>query len=624
MKSQSTYALLLAGIFAAGPAPGSPAGEIDPGFGDHGRILLRETRFNELGGIDVFVDPASGKLLALASDSYGNDALLRFHDDGSLDSGFGDQGMVSLDFGNDRLSIGDVERLADGRLLIAGALNVYGTPDNALHGSAILARMHAGGTQDATFGSSGRAEFQLGGRYEFLSEMLLQPDGRIVVLGYSIRTGRNERILARFTQDGLLDTTFGSRATPGFSVIDAPGVEETVTAIVQQSDGKFMACGYVSATSAAATPNSLLAMRMLANGMPDPAFGNNGTVLIGGWQNPVEIHDCLEMADGHFVFVGNSGRGKLQRAAALRLTPDGRVDAGFGNNGIVTLLSDMPSAGSTMLLMTDGSLAIAGTHLMPVLDSSFSWTDMLVARIDPTSGEIDRSFGDRGVTIVDFGARGYRGFAGPAALNQQPDGKLLVIGSQIDRYDWWYSASVAMARIDPYGSGSNGWAGLIASFASVPRSGGEVSLHMRRTGGSTGSLSVDYRTVDDTASAGTDYVASNGTVVWADGDMSDKTISITVLNAELAANVESFTVEFFNSSGGLSMDLATIAISRPAPSGGPPPSGGGNGGGTNVGGSYVGSGAIGIELLLMMVLLAIGVIRRSTGPARSLRVAAQG
>lgn len=596
--------LLLAGCLSAVPALGSPAGELDPSFGDHGRILLHESEFEEFRGVDVFVDPASGSLLAVGSGWYGN-TLLRFSSDGSVDNTFGNQGVVPLDIGDNSLEILDVEQLGDGKLLIAGAMNVYGDPDNVIHGSGLLARMHRDGSLDESFGSNGRAIFQLGGVYEALSEIMVQADGGIVVLGSTDRTGGIERILARYTENGLPDAGFGNGATPGIGVIDVAGIDANLAAIMQQRDGKFMACGNVADITGSSGSSEVLAIRIRPDGVPDSGFGNNGTISIA-WQESVQIADCLELADGHLIFAGSSGSGEWQRAATMRLASDGRLDASFGNNGIVLLDTDLPSAATKVLVTSDGALAIAGSKWSP-RDDWFSWSDMLVARIDPTSGAIDREFGDRGFTTVDFGSRGYPGVASAARVRQQPDGKLVIIGSQIDLYDNWYPAySIAITRIDPYGSGSNGWAGLAATYANVPLASDSVTLNLRRTGGSTGQLSVDYRTVDGTATAGVDYVAGSGTVVWSDGELSEKSVSIAVLHAESVTDYRDLIIELFNSSGGLAVDQASISITpSESPSGSPPPATPPPVSSTNGGG-----GAMGFELCFLIVLAVLGVMKQ--------------
>jgi hypothetical protein len=69
-----------------------------------------------------------------------------------------------------------------------------------------------------------------------------------------------------------------------------------------------------------------------------------------------------------------------------------------------------------------------------------------------------------------------------------------------------------------------------AASVSVPHSAGSVSLTISRTGGGTGPVSVDFATQDGTALAGTDYVATNGTRSWADGDTAPKQITLPLLN----------------------------------------------------------------------------------------------
>jgi uncharacterized delta-60 repeat protein len=599
MRSTLIHLLLLASL-PAGPLLGSPAGELDPAFGDHGRVLLRDPPFEELAGVDVIVDPGSGKFLVVG-DGYHDDKLLRFNSDGSLDPGFGVQGTAPLDFGDDDLNIYDVERLANGKLLVAGALNVYGTPDNVIHGSALLARMHADGTPDASFGSGGRAVLQLGGVFESISEILLQPDGRIVVFGSTNRTGGDERILARFTQDGALDSSFGNGATPGISVIDVLGVEAQLATIVQQNDGKFLVCGNASLSLAVPDAINIVAIRIQPGGAPDSTFGSNGLLLIGGWQERVAISDCLELADGHVIFLGASGSGERQRAAAWRMAPDGRLDTSFGIGGMRVLDTDTPSAATAMLIMADGSLAIAGSQWKPSdkwqgdNNAWLWWSDMLVARIDATSGAVDRAFGNRGMTVVDFGAHGFASNAMSAGIRQQADGKLLIVGSQVDLYDWYPWYSIAIARVDPYGAGSNGWAGLVDTYAYASPTDNEVQIHLRRTGGSSGQLTVDYRTVDDTATAGKEYVATSGTVSWDNGDLSDKAVSIRVHGANLVTNYAFFKLELFNSSGGLAQDQATVSINRHVPPTSSQPAAGGGGAGN-------GGGAIGIELWFLLLL----------------------
>lgn len=55
-----------------------------------------------------------------------------------------------------------------------------------------------------------------------------------------------------------------------------------------------------------------------------------------------------------------------------------------------------------------------------------------------------------------------------------------------------------------------------------------ATITVSRTSSSTGAVSVNYATADGSATAGSDYAATSGTLNWADGDMSDKTFAVTI------------------------------------------------------------------------------------------------
>jgi hypothetical protein len=65
-----------------------------------------------------------------------------------------------------------------------------------------------------------------------------------------------------------------------------------------------------------------------------------------------------------------------------------------------------------------------------------------------------------------------------------------------------------------------------ADYTATPSSSAVVTIN--RAGGATGSATVAYSTVNGTATAGVDYVATSGSVTWQDGDSSPKTVSVPV------------------------------------------------------------------------------------------------
>lgn len=81
---------------------------------------------------------------------------------------------------------------------------------------------------------------------------------------------------------------------------------------------------------------------------------------------------------------------------------------------------------------------------------------------------------------------------------------------------------------------------------------GSVQVDITRTGGSDGSVSVDYATNDGTGKNGVDYQQASGTVTFAVGETS-KTISITILNSGKATGSSLFHVTLSNATGGATL-----------------------------------------------------------------------
>jgi hypothetical protein len=100
---------------------------------------------------------------------------------------------------------------------------------------------------------------------------------------------------------------------------------------------------------------------------------------------------------------------------------------------------------------------------------------------------------------------------------------------------------------------------LSASSFAVGQGGGNVTLTVNRTGGSSGAIGVTYATTNGTATAGTDFTATNGNLSWADGDVKSKTLSVPVSNANPFSGTKSFSVALSNPSGGATLGVPSSA-----------------------------------------------------------------
>lgn len=101
-------------------------------------------------------------------------------------------------------------------------------------------------------------------------------------------------------------------------------------------------------------------------------------------------------------------------------------------------------------------------------------------------------------------------------------------------------------------------------------SGGNATITVTRTGGTSGAVSVGFATKDGSAKAGTDYDSASGTLDWPDGDGAAKTFSVTTLHDPSATANLSFTVALSSAGGGASLgspSTAAVTIQESAPEG---------------------------------------------------------
>ncbi len=118
-------------------------------------------------------------------------------------------------------------------------------------------------------------------------------------------------------------------------------------------------------------------------------------------------------------------------------------------------------------------------------------------------------------------------------------------------------ATVTIIDAPPTGAGT---LQLAANNYFIDEDSRQVIIGVERLGGSVGAVSVNYATTDDTATASSDYTATQGELTWANGDTRTKffTVAVTVDNTvELA---ETFLVTLSNPLGGANLGAERQAI----------------------------------------------------------------
>jgi uncharacterized delta-60 repeat protein len=207
----------------------NPDGSLDNSFSYDGKVAKNISYYHFDDGYSLILQP-NGKIV-VTGDSYtggGTDfILIRFKSNGDIDETFGNNGYTITDFGGFE-SARYAAQQSNGKIIIVGGSYNNGTGES----KAILARYTINGKLDSTFGING-----VNGNLNAVGAIAIQPDDKILVAGGGVQ-------VARFKKNGLPDSSFGNN---GVFIIDSTNRYETVNAIALQKSGKIIAAGDSSA-----------------------------------------------------------------------------------------------------------------------------------------------------------------------------------------------------------------------------------------------------------------------------------------------------------------------------------------------------------------------------------------
>ena len=280
---------------------------------------------------------------------------------GALDPSFGTAGVVLLDSAYFH-AIGVTDR---GRILVGGERRTSGVT------SGIVVALNPDGQFDDTFGATGNgiAELPPGadGEGGYLNALLVTADGGAIVGGAYEADGAGmgtDFSLAKFTGDGVLDTTFADGGWRNFPLTGDASTGNDINRMLAAPDGTIVFAGsYLDMNGG----NAVVLGSVLADGESDLAFGDAATP---GFQRVAVLPDAsfrnptglVQQADGKLLVSVAYADMDRQKFLAFRTTPDGALDAGFGTAGVVDF--DLAPTGvysdSEAIALQDGKPVIAG------------------------------------------------------------------------------------------------------------------------------------------------------------------------------------------------------------------------------------------------------------------------
>lgn len=347
-----------------------PDGSLDLSFGDGG-LAGKNYGFRGEGcpGDDLALAAlleSDGKILVTGQSeqgSYVDWILARFLPDGTPDEDFGEEGRISIP------TPGAIARQIDGKYVLAGG--TYNGNDLDI----TLARLNKDFTIDLSFGENGVVTTDLGQSDESAQALAIQPDGKIVVAGFS----GSQVAVVKYHADGSLDDAFGSG---GVVTTDILGLKEIGFDLAIQPDSKIVVTGYLSrpvTCAGFACDHQLAVIRYLPDGSLDPSFGEEvqfyeqaGVV----WAPVTEAYAVALQPDGKIVAAGKQsilGIGAPRSAFALaRFHTDGALDTTFHDNAnlphlnppgtvVTDILSGAVDAIYDIAIQPDGKI-LAGGH----------------------------------------------------------------------------------------------------------------------------------------------------------------------------------------------------------------------------------------------------------------------
>lgn len=370
------------------------AGNLDVSFGDTGIVvtdLPQEFEYGHLRSILILPD---GKIVSLGTfytnsqNDYSDLGLMRHQPNGELDTSFGANGIVSVglsSFGSNADFLKDAVLQSDGKIVCVGSI------ETSISKQVLVARFNQDGDLDSTFGIQGMTTIEISPQNDEANGIALDSNGMIVLgIETSDSTGG---VVAKLNQNGDLDATFGNS---GLCL-----VSHVIRDIAIDNSGRIIAIGEKRLQGLF----GFAATRIENTGLIDQSFASNGVSffeysasVLPSYQSAVASSVNIQ-SDGKIILGGGVSYGQtssvLPQFALCRLSENGVPDLTFGVAGGV-VLTDMMDFGHiyNVTSTSNGIIYAVGT-------AEGNLSDIAIAAFAP-NGNLETSFGNSGIAYIDI------------------------------------------------------------------------------------------------------------------------------------------------------------------------------------------------------------------------------
>jgi uncharacterized delta-60 repeat protein len=327
-----------------------PNGSADHEFSKDGRVTI------DLRGSDYAFDLAlqpDGKIVVAGerdTKTKTTFAIARLMPKGGLDKDFGGgDGVVLTDFGKRYQGANAVVVYPNGNIAAGGFAS------NGSTGRWAIARYGPRGVLDKTWGKDGRVTVDLSSSDESIRDLLFVPGGKLVGVGYA-ETGLIPKFaVARFRPKGGLDRDFGKK---GFTLTDVSKGSDIGYGAALQPDGKIVVVGYANNDGKA----DWGLVRYGPKGHLDKTFGGDGRVVTKMTKSYEFASSVAIQANGRLVVVGRATQtGTGDNFGVFRYKPGGALDQSWSGNGkTFTDFGNGNDTARDVAIQENGKIVVAG------------------------------------------------------------------------------------------------------------------------------------------------------------------------------------------------------------------------------------------------------------------------
>lgn len=362
-------------------AYGQKAGDLVNNFGNGGKTTIQFDN-NPSNSLRSMLIRNDGKILLLGIRDFttaSDFALVQLNKNGSIDSAFGSNGVVSNFFPGLYPEHKPMLLLKNGQILVGG--------NDRLNGKSCLStiRFTENGLLDTTFCDKGKLRYSITLDGETLHAMALQNDDKVLIVGYSRSNFNNSIILARFHPNGEFDSSFIKNG-----ILSKPnGIKYFIPRkIFLDNLGDIYIAGLANDTLYNGN-GKFSVIKIKANGNLDSSYGNGGIAISDfGFGTYNYVYSAALQTDGSMVVVGTTSFNDKSSIAIAKYNPKGFKDSSFNLNVIHAIAY---SYACDVAIQGDNKILIAG----------ITAGDVLLVRLKP-NGSLDSSFGNNAMVVTDI------------------------------------------------------------------------------------------------------------------------------------------------------------------------------------------------------------------------------